>query len=26
MNGELVMGGILEGDCKDRMADRLLRL
>ena len=24
-NGELVMGGILEGDCKDRMADRLLR-
>ena len=21
MNGELVMGGILEGDCKDRMAD-----
>jgi len=26
MNGELVMGGILEGDCKDdRMADRLLR-
>ena len=24
MNGELVMGGILEGDCKDRMADRLL--
>jgi len=23
MNGELVMGGILEGDCKDRMADRL---
>jgi len=23
-NGELVMGGIL-GDCKDRMADRLLR-
>jgi len=25
MNGELVMGGILEGDCKDMMADRLLR-
>jgi len=25
MNGELMMGGILEGDCKDRMADRLLR-
>ena len=25
MNGELVMGGTLEGDCKDRMADRLLR-
>ena len=25
MNGELVMGGILEGDYKDRMADRLLR-
>jgi len=25
MNVELVMGGILEGDCKDRMADRLLR-
>jgi len=25
MNGELVMAGILEGDCKDRMADRLLR-
>jgi len=24
-NGELVMGGILEGDYKDRMADRLLR-
>jgi len=23
-NGELVMGGILEGDCKDTMADRLL--
>jgi len=23
MNGELVMGGILEGDYKDRMADRL---
>jgi len=23
MNGELVMGGILEGDCKDRMADIL---
>jgi len=22
MNGELVMGGILEEDCKDRMADR----
>jgi len=22
---ELVMGGILEGDCKDRMADRLVR-
>jgi len=25
MSGELMMGGILEGDCKDRMADRLLR-
>jgi len=25
MSGELVMRGILEGDCKDRMADRLLR-
>jgi len=25
MNAELVMGGILEGDCEDRMADRLLR-
>jgi len=25
MNGELVMGGILEGDYRDRMADRLLR-
>jgi len=25
-NEELVMGGILEGDCKDRVADRLLRL
>jgi len=25
-NGELVLGGILEGDYKDRMADRLLRL
>ena len=25
MNRELMMGGILEGDCKDRMADRLLR-
>jgi len=24
-NREIVMGGILEGDCKDRMADRLLR-
>jgi len=24
-NGELVMGGILEGDYKDRMADKLLR-
>jgi len=24
-NGELVMGGILKGDYKDRMADRLLR-
>jgi len=24
-NGGLVMGGILEGDYKDRMADRLLR-
>jgi len=24
-NGELVMAGILEGDCKDRMADNLLR-
>jgi len=24
-NGELVMGGILEGDFKDRMADKLLR-
>jgi len=24
-NGELVMSGILEGDYKDRMADRLLR-
>jgi len=24
-NGELVMGGILEGDCEDRMADRVLR-
>jgi len=24
-NRELVMGGILEGECKDRMADRLLR-
>jgi len=24
-NGELVMSGILEGDCEDRMADRLLR-
>jgi len=24
-NGELMMGGILEGDYKDRMADRLLR-
>jgi len=24
-NGELVMGGILEEDCRDRMADRLLR-
>jgi len=24
-NGELVMGGTLEGDYKDRMADRLLR-
>jgi len=24
-NGELVIGGILEGDYKDRMADRLLR-
>jgi len=24
-NGELVMAGILEGDCKDRMADRFLR-
>jgi len=23
MNGKLVMGGILEGDCTDRMADRL---
>jgi len=26
MNGELVVGGILEGDCKDRMADRLLNV
>jgi len=24
-NGELVMGGILEGDYRDRMSDRLLR-
>jgi len=24
-NGELVIGSILEGDYKDRMADRLLR-
>jgi len=24
-NGELVMADVLEGDCKDRMADRLLR-
>jgi len=24
-NGELVMGGVLEGDCKDRKADMLLR-
>ena len=24
MNGELVMDGILEGDYKDRMADRLV--
>ena len=24
-NGELVMGGILEGDCKDRTADRYLQ-
>jgi len=24
-NGEFVMAGILEGDCEDRMADRLLR-
>jgi len=24
MNGELVMGGILEGGYRDRMADRLL--
>jgi len=24
-NGELMMDGILEGDCKDRMAGRLLR-
>jgi len=24
-NGELVMAGILERDCEDRMADRLLR-
>jgi len=24
-NGELVMGGILEEDCKDWMVDRLLR-
>jgi len=24
-NEELVMGGILEGDCEDRMADTLLR-
>jgi len=23
-NGELVMAGILQGDCKDMMADRLL--
>ena len=23
MNGELVVGGILEGDCKDRMADMI---
>jgi len=21
-NGQIVMGGILEGNCKDRMADR----
>ena len=25
MNGKLVMAGILEGDCEDRMADSLLR-
>ena len=25
-NGELVMGGILEGDCKHGMADNLDRL
>jgi len=24
-NGELVMAGILEGDCEDRIADRLVR-
>jgi len=24
-NGELVIGGILEGDCKDRIADSLPR-
>jgi len=24
-NGELVMAGVVEGDCRDKMADRLLR-
>jgi len=24
MNGELVMGGILQGDCGERMADTLV--
>jgi len=24
-NGELVMAGVVGGDCRDKMADRLLR-